>query len=154
MKTINIGVLAHVDAGKTTLTERILFETGIIKEAGSVDKGTTQTDSLNIERARGITVKSSAVSFTTHDLKINLIDTPGHADFISEVEYALRVLDGVILVISAVEGIQAQTKVLMNALMESKTPVILFMNKIDRTGANYKRVMYEIKSILTEDGSQ
>ncbi|MCR8644327.1 TetM/TetW/TetO/TetS family tetracycline resistance ribosomal protection protein [Paenibacillus sp. N1-5-1-14] len=151
METINIGVLAHVDAGKTTLTERILFETGAITQVGSVDQGTTQTDSLAIERVRGITVKSSAVSFTTQGIKINLIDTPGHADFISEVEYALRVLDGVILVISAVEGVQAQTKVLMNALMESQTPVILFINKIDRMGANYNRVVEEIRSLLTEE---
>ncbi|HEY4392403.1 MAG TPA: translation factor GTPase family protein [Paenibacillus sp.] len=150
MKTINIGVLAHVDAGKTTLTERILLETGIIRSVGSVDKGNTVTDSLELERKRGITIKASAVSFWIGDVKINLIDTPGHADFISEVEHSLSVLDGVILVISAVEGVQAQTKVLMNTLNKLQIPTILFMNKIDRVGANYNKIMKEIRRFLTD----
>ena len=137
-KILNIGVLAHVDAGKTTLTEQILFRSGIIDQAGSVDQGNTITDSLDIERRRGITIKSAAVSFMLGDLKINLIDTPGHADFISEVEHSLSVLDGVILVISAVEGVQAQTRVLMQTLKEQGIPTLLFMNKIDRMGANYR----------------
>src|SRR4029079_5436724 len=106
MAIINIGVLAHVDAGKTTLTERILFETGIIRSVGSVDKGTTQTDTMELERARGITIRSAVVSFQLNALKVNLVDTPGHPDFVAEVERSLRVLDGVILVVSAVEGIQ------------------------------------------------
>jgi len=150
MKTINIGVLAHVDAGKTTLTERILLETGIINAVGSVDKGNTVTDSLELERKRGITIKASAVSFWIGDVKVNLIDTPGHADFISEVEHSLSILDGVILVISAVEGVQSQTKVLMNTLMELNIPTILFVNKVDRIGANYGKVIEEIKLSLTE----
>ncbi|KOP68688.1 tetracycline resistance protein [Bacillus sp. FJAT-18019] len=162
-KILNIGVLAHVDAGKTTLTEQILFRSGIIEHAGSVDEGNTITDSLDIERRRGITVKSAAVSFMLGDLKINLIDTPGHADFISEVEHSLRVLDGVILVISAVEGVQAQTRVLMQTLKEHCIPTLLFMNKIDRMGANYQNVYTMIRNLLdehicemsfvTEDGS-
>ncbi|HET9016652.1 MAG TPA: GTP-binding protein, partial [Thermomicrobiaceae bacterium] len=86
MATINIGILAHVDAGKTTLTERILFETGIIRAVGSVDRGTTQPDTMELERARGITIRSAVVSFPLNDLKVNLIDTPGHGDFIAEVE--------------------------------------------------------------------
>src|SRR5687767_188110 len=102
MAVINLGILAHVDAGKTTLTERILFETGVIKTIGSVDKGTTQTDTLELERARGITIKSAVVAFQLHELTVNLIDTPGHADFVAEVERSLRVLDAVVLVISAV----------------------------------------------------
>ena len=106
MAIINIGVLAHVDAGKTTLTERILFETGIIRSVGSVDKGTTQTDTMELERARGITIKAAVVSFDLDDRKVNLVDTPGHPDFVAEVERCLRVLDGVILVVSAVEGVQ------------------------------------------------
>src|SRR5207244_5847777 len=90
MAIVNIGILAHVDAGKTTLTERILFETGVIKVVGSVDEGTTQTDTLELERARGITIKSAVVSFQLNQLKVNLIDTPGHGDFVAEVERSLR----------------------------------------------------------------
>lgn len=149
-KILNIGVLAHVDAGKTTLTEQILFRSGIIDQAGSVDQGNTITDSLDIERRRGITIKSAAVSFMLGDLKINLIDTPGHADFISEVEHSLSVLDGVILVISAVEGVQAQTRVLMQTLKEQGIPTVLFMNKIDRMGANYEKVSTMIRNLLDE----
>lgn len=148
MKIINIGVLAHVDAGKTTLTEQILYQTGVKERAGSVDQGDTTTDSLEIERRRGITVKSAAVSFDVDGLKVNLIDTPGHADFISEVEHALSVLDGVILVISAVEGVQAQTRVLMQTLKEQRIPTLLFMNKIDRRGANYGQVRTRIQNLL------
>ncbi|WP_096189851.1 elongation factor G [Evansella halocellulosilytica] len=150
MKRINIGVLAHVDAGKTTLTEQILYQAGIIKHVGSVDKGTTLTDSLEIERRRGITVKSAAVSFYLNDLKVNVIDTPGHADFISEVEHSLNVLDGAILVISAVEGVQSQTRVLMQTLKEHRIPTILFMNKIDRIGADYKKIVTMIQTLLDE----
>ncbi|MGE7057080.1 GTP-binding protein, partial [Paenibacillus glucanolyticus] len=149
-KILNIGVLAHVDAGKTTLTEQILYRSGIIEQAGSVDQGNTTTDSLEIERRRGITIKSAAVSFTLGDLKVNLIDTPGHADFISEVEHSLSVLDGVILVISAVEGVQAQTRVLMQTLKEQGIPTLLFMNKIDRMGANYNRVRTMLRNLLDE----
>ena len=151
MKNIlNIGVLAHVDAGKTTLTEQILYKAGIIEQAGSVDHGNTTTDSLDIERRRGITIKSAAVSFMLGDLKVNLIDTPGHADFISEVEHSLSVLDGVILVISAVEGVQSQTRVLMQTLKEQKIPTLLFMNKIDRMGADYRKVYAMIRHLLDE----
>ncbi|MDR9854217.1 TetM/TetW/TetO/TetS family tetracycline resistance ribosomal protection protein [Paenibacillus sp. VCA1] len=151
MKIINIGVLAHVDAGKTTLTEQILYQSGVKSRAGSVDRGDTTTDSLDIERRRGITVKSAAVSFWVGDeLKVNLIDTPGHADFISEVEHSLSVLDGVILVISAVEGVQAQTRVLMQTLKQLGMPTLLFMNKIDRMGADYAKVRNMIRSLLDE----
>src|SRR6266513_1419860 len=116
MRILNLGILAHVDAGKTTLTERLLYAAGVIDELGSVDAGTTQTDSLELERRRGITIKSAVVSFAIGDVKVNLIDTPGHPDFIAEVERVLCVLDGAVLVISAVEGAQAQTDVLMRAL--------------------------------------
>jgi ribosomal protection tetracycline resistance protein len=150
MKILNIGVLAHVDAGKTTLTEQILYRAGIIEQPGSVDHGNTTTDSLEIERKRGITVKSAAVSFLMNDLKVNLIDTPGHADFISEVEHSLSVMDGAILVISAVEGVQSQTIVLMQTLKEHRIPTILFMNKIDRLGADYKKVRNMIQASLVE----
>ncbi|MFB5253852.1 GTP-binding protein [Bacillus mycoides] len=151
MTTINIGIVAHVDAGKTSLTERILYETNVIKEVGRVDSGNTQTDSMELERQRGITIKASVVSFFIDDLKVNVIDTPGHADFIAEVERSFRVLDGAILVISAVEGVQAQTKILMRTLQKLNIPTVLFVNKIDRSGANTEKVMKQIKAILSND---
>ncbi|PKJ52164.1 elongation factor G [Bacillus sp. SN10] len=151
MTTINIGIVAHVDAGKTSLTERILYETNVIKEIGRVDNGNTQTDSMELERQRGITIKASVVSFFTDDIKVNVIDTPGHADFIAEVERSFRVLDGAILVISAVEGVQAQTKILMRTLQKLHIPTILFVNKIDRTGANTEKVVKQIKTILSNE---
>ncbi len=143
-RTLNLGILAHVDAGKTTLTERLLFTAGVIDEIGSVDAGTTQTDSLALERQRGITIKSAVVSFDVGGVTVNLIDTPGHPDFIAEVERVLSVLDGAILVISAVEGVQPQTRVLMRALRRLGIPVLLFVNKIDRAGAGEQRVLAAI----------
>ncbi|PEP99266.1 tetracycline resistance protein [Bacillus wiedmannii] len=151
MTTINIGIVAHVDAGKTSLTERILYETNVIKEIGRVDSGNTQTDSMELERQRGITIKASVVSFFIDDVKVNVIDTPGHADFIAEVERSFRVLDGAILVISAVEGVQAQTKILMRTLQKLNIPTILFVNKIDRNGAHTEKVMKQIKEILSNE---
>lgn len=153
MTTINIGIVAHVDAGKTSLTERILYETNVIKEFGRVDSGNTQTDSMELERQRGITIKASVVSFFIDDLKVNVIDTPGHADFIAEVERSFRVLDGAILVISAVEGVQAQTKILMRTLQKLNIPTILFVNKIDRSGANTEKVVKQIKELLSNEAS-
>src|SRR5689334_9255915 len=102
---LNLGILAHVDAGKTSLTERLLHAAGVIDEIGRVDDGTTLTDSLALERERGITIKTAVASFVVDDVTVNLIDTPGHPDFIAEVERVLRVLDAVVLVISAVEGV-------------------------------------------------
>ncbi|WP_074608511.1 GTP-binding protein [Bacillus cereus group sp. BfR-BA-01350] len=151
MTTINIGIVAHVDAGKTSLTERILYETNVIKEIGRVDGGSTQTDSMELERQRGITIKASVVSFFIDDLKVNVIDTPGHADFIAEVERSFRVLDGAILVISAVEGVQAQTKILMRTLQKLNIPTILFVNKIDRRSANSEKIVKQIKTILSNE---
>ncbi|PEP28884.1 tetracycline resistance protein [Bacillus wiedmannii] len=151
MTTINIGIVAHVDAGKTSLTERILYETNVIKEVGRVDSGSTQTDSMELERQRGITIKASVVSFFIDDIKVNVIDTPGHADFIAEVERSFCVLDGAILVISAVEGVQAQTKILMRTLQKLNIPTILFVNKIDRSGAKSEKVVKQIKEILSNE---
>jgi ribosomal protection tetracycline resistance protein len=148
-QTLNLGILAHVDAGKTTLTERLLYAAGVIDEIGSVDAGTTQTDSLDLERQRGITIKSAVVSFAIGDVKVNLIDTPGHPDFIAEVERVLGVLDGVVLVISAVEGVQSQTLVLMRALQRLHLPTLFFVNKIDRAGADDERVLHAIADRLT-----
>ncbi len=150
MRTISIGIVAHVDAGKTSLTERILYETGVINEIGRVDSGNTQTDSLELEKRRGITIKASVVSFVFDNLKINLIDTPGHADFLAEVERSFSVLDGAILLISAVEGIQAQTKILLSALIRLHIPTIIFINKIDRPGAQSDELLKSIKYKLTE----
>ena len=148
-KTLNLGILAHVDAGKTTLTERLLYGAGVIDTPGSVDKGTTQTDSLALEQRRGITIKSAVVSFSVDDVTVNLIDTPGHPDFIAEVERVLGVLDGCVLVLSAVEGVQPQTRVLMRALQRLEVPSLLFVNKIDRAGADPERVLDEIEQRLT-----
>jgi len=148
-RTLNLGILAHVDAGKTTLTERLLYGAGVIDEIGSVDKGTTQTDSLALERERGITIRSAVVSFALDDVAVNLIDTPGHPDFIAEVERVLSVLDGAVLVISAVEGVQPQTRILMRALKRLQIPTLLFLNKIDRRGADCSRVLAEIQKKLT-----
>lgn len=149
MKIVNIGILAHVDAGKTSLTERLLYTAGVIDRVGSVDRGDTQTDLHELERQRGITIRSAVVSFTVGDVKVNLIDTPGHPDFISEVERALGVLDGVVLVLSAVEGVQAQTRLLMRTLITMGMPVILFVNKIDRMGARYGDLLDSIRAGLT-----
>jgi len=147
-RTLNLGIVAHVDAGKTTLTERLLYGAAVIDEIGSVDKGTTQTDSLALEQQRGITIRAAVVSFTIDDVTVNLIDTPGHPDFIAEVERALAVLDGAVLVISAVEGVQAQTRILIRALQRLRIPTLLFVNKIDRRGADCDRVRGEIRDKL------
>ena len=149
MRTLNLGILAHVDAGKTTLTERLLFAAGVIDRLGSVDAGTTQTDTLDLERQRGITIKAAVVSFQVGDTTVNLIDTPGHPDFIAEVERVLSLLDGAVLVISAVEGVQPQTRILMRALQRLRVPTILFLNKIDRPGADTQRVLDAISRRLT-----
>jgi ribosomal protection tetracycline resistance protein len=148
-KTLNLGIVAHVDAGKTTLTERLLYAAGVIDEIGSVDAGTTQTDSLALEQQRGITIKSAVVSFAIDDVTVNLIDTPGHPDFIAEVERVLSVLDGAVVVISAVEGVQPQSRILMRALQRLRVPTLVFVNKIDRPGAGYERVLQAVAERLT-----
>jgi ribosomal protection tetracycline resistance protein len=149
VRTLNLGILAHVDAGKTSLTERLLYDAGVIGEVGSVDRGSTQTDTLALERARGITIKAAVVSFEIADVTVNLIDTPGHPDFIAEVERVLSVLDGAVLVVSAVEGVQAQTRVLMRTLQRLRIPTVIFVNKIDRGGADPERVLRGIAAKLT-----
>lgn len=149
MRSLNLGILAHVDAGKTSLTERLLHAAGVIDEIGSVDDGNTQTDTLTQERQRGITIKSAVVSFVVDDVAVNLIDTPGHPDFIAEVERVLAVLDGAVLVVSAVEGVQAQTRVLMRALQRLRIPTLIFVNKIDRGGAQDDRLLQAIAERLT-----
>ncbi len=150
-RTLNLGVLAHVDAGKTSLTERILFHARVIPAVGEVDRGTTQTDTLTLERQRGITIQSAVVSFHINDLTVNLIDTPGHPDFIAEVERALGVLDAVILVVSAVEGVQPQTRRLSRAIARLGLPCLIFINKIDRAGARGASLVEEIGRELRRD---
>jgi ribosomal protection tetracycline resistance protein len=147
--TLNLGILAHVDAGKTTLSERLLFAAGAIEELGSVDRGDTQTDTLLLEQERGITITAAVVSFTIGALTVNLVDTPGHPDFIAEVDRVLNVLDGAILVISAVEGVQSHSLILMRALQRLGVPTLLFVNKIDRAGADGDRVLLDISNRLS-----
>jgi ribosomal protection tetracycline resistance protein len=164
MRTLNLGILAHVDAGKTSLTERLLFMAGVIDRLGSVDAGDTQTDSLELERQRGITIKAAVVSFRVGDATINLIDTPGHPDFIAEVARTLAVLDAAVVVVSAVEGVQAQTRVLVRTLRQLCIPFLFFVNKVDRRGAQYEGTVISIAeqlqlrslamSTVTEAGTQ
>ena len=147
----NIGIFAHVDAGKTTLSEQLLAHAGAIRVKGSVDSGTAHTDTLPVERRRGISVKATCVSFRHRDVQINLIDTPGHVDFTAEVERSLWALDAAILVVCAVEGVQPQTEVLFNAMAEQHIPVVFFLNKTDRAGADPQRVLGQIHRLLTKN---
>ena len=148
MKKLNIGIIAHVDAGKTTLTENILFLGGVIAKTGRVDKGDTRTDSMAVERRRGISVRAAATSFNRGGIKFNLIDTPGHVDFVAEVERSLTVLDGVVLVISAKEGLQSQTRILMDTIKARQIPTVIFVNKIDRAGADIHQVIQDANDYM------
>ena len=152
MKFLNLGIVAHVDAGKTSLTERLLFDSGVLDRMGRVDDGDTQTDSLALERERGITIRSAVVSFDVGDVSVNLLDTPGHPDFIAEVERVLGVLDAAVLVVSAVEGVQPQTRVLMRTLQRLRIPTVIFVNKIDRAGARGVDIIDEIGEHLDLTG--
>lgn len=146
----NIGIFAHVDAGKTTTTEQILFHSGRIRSLGSVDDGTAQTDWMEVERARGISVRAAATRFAWRDVTVNVVDTPGHVDFLSEVERSLRVMDGAVLIISAVEGVQAQTEAIWHALRERGIPTLLYVNKMDRVGADAWRTLVQIRRLLSD----
>jgi len=145
----NIGIFAHVDAGKTSITENMLFLSGKTKFLGNVDDGNTHSDFLAIEKQRGISVRSSLTSFEWQDTKINLVDTPGHVDFSADVERVLQVIDAAILVISAVEGVQSHTESIWTALTKREVPTLFFINKIDRIGADVERVIQEITKELT-----
>ncbi|GIE97082.1 elongation factor G [Paractinoplanes rishiriensis] len=151
MAFLNLGVVAHVDAGKTSLTERLLFEAGVLTEPGSVDAGTTRTDAMELERRRGITIRAAVTSFAIGDLTVNLLDTPGHPDFIAEVERSLAVLDSAVLVVSGVEGVQPQTVVIWRALRRIGVPTVLFVNKVDRAGADVARVVAQARHRLTQN---
>lgn len=151
MKQIrNIGIFAHVDAGKTTLSERLLSHAGAIRAVGSVDSGTAHTDTLPVERRRGISVKATCVRLEYRGVQVNLIDTPGHVDFSAEVERSLWALDAAVLVVCSVEGVQPQTEVLFSALRAQNIPVIFFLNKTDRAGADPGRALAQIRRRLTE----
>ena len=126
MNIINLGILAHIDAGKTSVTENLLFACGATEKRGSVDKGDTITDSMDIEKRRGITIRASTTSIVWNGVKCNIIDTPGHMDFIAEVERTFKMLDGAVLILSAKEGIQAQTKLLFKTLQKLQIPTIIF----------------------------
>ena len=149
-KLRNIGIFAHVDAGKTTLSEQLLKHAGAIRQAGSVDSGTTFTDNLPVERRRGISVKASCVSLVWQGVTVNLIDTPGHVDFSAEVERSLWALDGAVLVVCAKEGVQPQTEVLFEALKKQQVPTVIFINKTDREGADVMRTLGQIHRRLTD----
>src|SRR5947209_7808182 len=149
----NIGIIAHIDAGKTTTTERILYYTGEVHRMGDVDKGNTTTDYLTEERERGITIVAAAITCHWKDaegkpIAINIIDTPGHVDFTAEVERSLRVLDGAVVVFSAVEGVEAQSETVWRQATKYSVPRLCFINKMDRIGAEFDRVFTEISERL------
>lgn len=144
----NIGIVAHIDAGKTTTTERILFYSGASHRMGNVDTGDTATDFDTEEAERGITIYSAAVSCVWKDVNINIIDTPGHVDFTAEVERSLRVLDGAVVVFSAVEGVEAQSETVWRQANKYRVPRICFINKMDRIGADFERTFEDIQSRL------
>ena len=123
----NIALFAHVDAGKTTISEQFLFQSGKIKSLGSVDKGSSQTDFLDVEKERGITVNSTVLTFYWKETQINLIDTPGHIDFSSETEKSINAIDSAVIIISALEGVQAQTENIINLLLKNQKPFIIFI---------------------------
>ncbi|GAA0485593.1 tetracycline resistance protein, tetM/tetO subfamily [Paractinoplanes deccanensis] len=148
MALLNLGIVAHVDAGKTSLTERLLYEAGAVSRPGSVDDGTTRTDSMELERRRGITIRAAVTSISLGDLTVNLLDTPGHPDFIAEVERSLAVLDAAVLVVSGVEGVQPQTVAIWRALRRIGVPTVFFVNKVDRRGADVDRVVTQLRRRL------
>ncbi|MEK4062971.1 MULTISPECIES: GTP-binding protein [Paenibacillus] len=151
MERINVGIFAHVDAGKTTTTEHILYESGRIRALGSVDSGTAMTDSMEVERQRGISVRAALASFAWKGVQVNLVDTPGHVDFLSEVERSLRVMDCAVLILSAVEGVQAQSEMIWNALRKLGIPTLIFVNKMDRVGADPGAVLAQARTYLSGD---
>src|SRR6202171_3195286 len=138
-KTRNIGIMAHIDAGKTTTTERILFYTGITYKIGEVHEGTAVMDWMEQEQERGITITSAATTCFWRDHRINIIDTPGHVDFTAEVERSLRVLDGAVAVFDAVAGVQPQSETVWRQANRYRVPRLVLVNKMDRTGADFDR---------------
>jgi elongation factor G len=144
----NIGIIAHIDAGKTTVSERFLFCSGRIHKVGDVDDGNTQMDWMPEERKRGITITAAATSFTWRNHDVHLIDTPGHVDFTIEVERSLRVLDGAVVVMSAVDGVEPQTETVWHQADKFHVPRLVFVNKMDRVGANFDSVVEDVRKTL------
>ena len=149
MNIRNIGIFAHVDAGKTTLSEQLLVHAGAVRKAGSVDSGTAHTDNLPVEQRRGISVRATCVRLSWRGVDVNLIDTPGHVDFSAEIERSLWALDGAVIVVCAVEGVQPQTELLFEALRGQGLPVLFFINKVDREGADVARTLRQIQRRLS-----
>src|SRR5438128_8387958 len=147
-KIRNLGVIAHIDAGKTTTTEHLLYYSGAIHRLGGVDEGTTQTDWMELEQEKGITIQSACVPFTWQGHTINLIDTPGHVDFTAEVERSLRVLDGCVVVFDAQKGVEAQSETVWRQADKYAVPRLVFVNKMDVVGANFTNVLDEIRDRL------
>ena len=147
-KLRNIGIIAHIDAGKTTTSERILYYAGVSHSLGEVDDGSTQMDWMDQERERGITIVSAATRLEWNAHPINLIDTPGHVDFTAEVERALRVLDGAVVVLCAVGGVEPQSEMVWHQATRYGVPRILFINKMDRLGADFEAVLADIREKL------
>src|SRR5215510_683435 len=147
-KIRNLGVIAHIDAGKTTTTEHLLFYAGVKHKLGEVDSGTTETDYDPEEQQRGITIYSACVPFEWADHTINLIDTPGHVDFTAEVERSLRVLDGAVVVFDAQKGVEAQSETVWRQANRYGVPRLVFVNKMDVVGANFANVLDEVKERL------
>src|SRR5213593_151264 len=148
-KLRNIGIIAHVDAGKTTTTERILYFSGSKHKVGDVDEGNTTTDFDPLERQKGITINSAAVTIEWGDARINLIDTPGHVDFTAEVERSLRVLDGAVGVFCAVGGVEVQSETVWHQADRHRVPRLAFVNKLDRSGADFYGCVEQMKAKLS-----
>ena len=147
-KIRNFGIIAHIDAGKTTTTERMLYLSGAIHKIGEVDEGTTITDYMLEERERGITITAAAVSCKWNDCILHIIDTPGHVDFTAEVQRSLRVLDGAVVVFCGVSGVQTQSETVWKQADNFNIPRIVFINKLDRGGANFEFVLEDIRKKL------
>src|SRR3989339_673869 len=144
----NIGIIAHIDSGKTTTTERLLFYTGRTYKIGDIDEGDTQMDWMPQERERGITIVSAATTTFWKDVRINIIDTPGHVDFTAEVERSLRVLDGGVIIFDAEEGVQSQSETVWRQADKYKVPRVCFINKMDKLGADFEATVKEIEERL------
>ncbi|HJZ11913.1 MAG TPA: GTP-binding protein, partial [Acidobacteriota bacterium] len=148
-KIRNIGIMAHIDAGKTTTTERVLYYTGMTHRIGEVDEGTATMDWMEQERERGITITSAATTCNWREHRINIIDTPGHVDFTVEVERSLRVLDGAVAVFCGVAGVQPQSETVWRQADKYKVPRLSFVNKLDRQGADFNRAVKSIRERLS-----
>src|SRR3954449_5472070 len=147
-KVRNLGIIAHIDAGKTTTTEHVLFYSGAKHKLGTVDAGTTETDYDQEEQERGITIYSACIPFQWRDCTVNLIDTPGHVDFTAEVERALRVLDGAVVVFDAQKGVEAQSETVWRQADKYQVPRLVFINKMDVVGANFANAVEEVRERL------